>query len=52
MATSTCSAIENPLIVVETSRLCGLDPREYLCRAIRVAIEKSGEVYLHADGGG
>ena len=32
--------------LVETARLCGVDPREYLCRALRVAIEKPGEVYL------
>ncbi len=32
--------------LVETARLCGVDPREYLRRALRVAIEKPGEVYL------
>lgn len=33
-------------MLVETARLCGVDPREYLRRALRVATEKPGEVYL------
>lgn len=32
--------------LVETARLCGVDPEEYLRRALRVAIEKPGEVLL------
>jgi transposase len=32
--------------LVETARLCGVNPQEFLRRAIRVAIEKPGEVLL------
>ena len=30
----------------QTARLCGVEPHEYLRRALRVAIEKPGAVYL------
>ena len=40
------TVVATPYKLVETARLCGADPREYLRRALRVATEKPSEVGL------